>query len=58
MNLTLYVVVLTTTFLMLFSLLFDLFKFVSSTNRLLLLPLVPSTILIILGLVLSLNKRQ
>lgn len=57
MNLTLYVVVLTTTFLMLASLLVDLFNLVASTNRLLLLPLIPSTILIILGLVLSLRKK-
>jgi hypothetical protein len=58
MNLTLYVVVLTTTFLMFASLLVDLFNFVFSTNRLMLLPLIPSTVLIILGLVLSLRKKE
>lgn len=57
MNPTLYVVVLTTTFLMLASLLIDLFNLVLSTNRLLLLPLVPSTVLIIVGLGLSLRKK-
>jgi uncharacterized membrane protein YdcZ (DUF606 family) len=56
MNPTLYVVVLTTTFLMLASLIFDLFTWISITNRMLLIPLIPSTILIVLGLIISLKK--
>ncbi len=58
MNPTLYVVVLTTTFLMFASLLADLLRWVYFTNKMLLIPTIPSVILIIIGLILSLNKRQ
>lgn len=58
MNPTLYVVVITTTFLMCTSLLSDLFRWVYWTNRMMLIPTIPGAILIILGLVLSLNKQQ
>jgi uncharacterized membrane protein YdcZ (DUF606 family) len=54
---TLYVVVLTTTFLMLVSLLSDLFSWVYLTNKTLLIPIATSTILIIISLVLLLRNK-